>query len=227
MIAIVVAVSAALTSSTTSLGFLFAFGLQAIFFWAIFLYRKQITARLVAATTGSHYDERLPRMNVVQRAGNVAARPFSALVGFGMGRRSADKQQESGLVATDTDDRHRRDHRSHEGEDLGRRPRNHSSSSSRSESVLRHRPDIDREPASIDSESMPARPATDAGAVLRRDPGTRAPARGLTADIPWQGRRRPTQARATGGAATGGLGTPFGRPPPDGRVSASRSGATG
>ena len=53
MIAVVVAVSAALTASTGSLGFLFAFGLQTIFFWAIFLYRKQITSRLVAATTGS------------------------------------------------------------------------------------------------------------------------------------------------------------------------------
>src|SRR5215204_1792784 len=53
VIAIVVAVSAALTASTGSLGFLFAFALQTIFFWAIFLYRKQITSRLVAATTGS------------------------------------------------------------------------------------------------------------------------------------------------------------------------------
>ena len=55
VIAIVVAVSAALASATESLGFLFAFALQAIFFWAIFLYRKQIAARLVAATTGAHH----------------------------------------------------------------------------------------------------------------------------------------------------------------------------
>ena len=41
-------------------------GCRPIFFWAIFLYRKQITARLVAATTGAHHDgERLPRMTVV------------------------------------------------------------------------------------------------------------------------------------------------------------------
>ena len=53
VIAIVVAVSAALTASTGSLGFLFAFGLQTIFFWAIFLNRKQIANRLVAATTGA------------------------------------------------------------------------------------------------------------------------------------------------------------------------------
>lgn len=96
VIAIVVAVSAALASSTTALGFLFAFGLQAIFFWAIFIYRKQITARLVGATTGSHYrDERLPRMTAVNRAGDVAMKPFSALVGYGMGKRA--NRQESGL----------------------------------------------------------------------------------------------------------------------------------
>jgi hypothetical protein len=81
VIAIVVAVSAALAASTGSLGFLFAFGLQTLFFWAIFLYRKQITARLVAATTGSGYGEQLPRMTVVQRGAHVAARPFTALVG--------------------------------------------------------------------------------------------------------------------------------------------------
>ena len=44
MIAIVVAVSAALAASTASLGFLFAFTLQTIFYWAIFLYRKQIAS---------------------------------------------------------------------------------------------------------------------------------------------------------------------------------------
>ena len=40
---------AALGQATASLGFLIAFGLQAVFFWAIFLYRKQITARLLGA----------------------------------------------------------------------------------------------------------------------------------------------------------------------------------
>jgi hypothetical protein len=81
VIAIVVAVSAALTAATDSLGFLFAFGLQTIFFWAIFLYRKQITARLVSATTAAADQARNPRMTVVQRGANIAARPFTALVG--------------------------------------------------------------------------------------------------------------------------------------------------
>jgi hypothetical protein len=102
VIAVVVAVSAALAASTTALGFLFAFGLQAIFFWAIFIYRKQITARLVGATTGLHYrDERVPRINAVQHAGDVAMRPFSALVGFGMGRHSS--KQESAISGTKPD----------------------------------------------------------------------------------------------------------------------------
>ena len=230
VIAIVVAVSAALTSSTASLGFLFAFGLQAIFFWAIFLYRKQITARLVAATTGSHYDERLPRMNVVQRAGNVAARPFSALVGFGMGRRSADKQQESGLVAADNDDRHRHEHQSRDREDVGRRRRHQSSASSRNESVLRHRSDIDHEPAgraSGDSDSMPAGPVTEparfsAGTPVRVRP--REASRGTSA---CRCGRRPRQALAAWSAATGGRRTPFGRRRPGGRVPASRFAARG
>ena len=99
VIAIVVAVAAALQASTESLGFLFSFGLQAIFFWAIFLYRKQITARLVAATTGAGYDGRMPRMTVVQRAGDVATRPFVALVGMrGRGGRDDTGRQESALA---------------------------------------------------------------------------------------------------------------------------------
>ena len=99
VIAIVVAVAAALQASTESLGFLFSFGLQAIFFWAIFAYRKQITARLVAATTGAGYDGRMPHMTVAQRAGDVATRPFVALVGM-RGREGRDEtaRQESALA---------------------------------------------------------------------------------------------------------------------------------
>lgn len=95
VIAIVVAVSAALTASTSSLGFLFAFGLQTIFFWAIFLYRKQITGRLVAATTGSPEAPKVPRMTVVQKGAAAASQPFTALAGVAAGRMS---RQESGLA---------------------------------------------------------------------------------------------------------------------------------
>ena len=103
VIAIVVAVSAALASSTASLGFLFAFALQAIFFWAIFLYRRQITARLVNATTGHHYHERLPRMTAVQRAGDIATRPVSALIGSTRHRpRDERGRQQSAIAGTTT-----------------------------------------------------------------------------------------------------------------------------
>jgi hypothetical protein len=97
VIAIIVAVSAALASATAELGFLLAFGLQAVFFWAIFLYRKQISARLVAATTGSGYGEKLPRMSVVQRGAEVATRPFSALMAGAAFRRGSSGRQESAL----------------------------------------------------------------------------------------------------------------------------------
>lgn len=95
VIAIVVAVSAALTASTGSLGFLFAFGLQTIFFWAIFLYRKQIANRLIAATTGAAGSPSMPSMSAVQRGAQAATKPFSALTGISPG---ASKRQESILA---------------------------------------------------------------------------------------------------------------------------------
>jgi hypothetical protein len=99
-IAVVVAVAAALTSATASLGFLFSFALEAIFFWAIFLYRKQITARLVSGTSGAGGGPSMPRMTVAQRAGTAAAAPFGALVGVARRDRGEDRksqQQESAL----------------------------------------------------------------------------------------------------------------------------------
>jgi hypothetical protein len=100
VIAIVVAVAAALTSATDSLGFLFAFGLETVFFWAIFMYRKQITSRLVGATSGAAQQGQMPRMTVMQRGANVAARPFSALVGVTRrgGEDGDSRRQESALV---------------------------------------------------------------------------------------------------------------------------------
>lgn len=94
VIAVVVAVSAALTAATDSLGFLFAFALQTIFFWAIFIYRKQITNRLVSATTGSVDGATMPKMTVVQKGAHAASRPISALAGVSRGNSS---RQESAL----------------------------------------------------------------------------------------------------------------------------------
>ena len=83
VIAIVVAVSAALTAATGSLGFLFAFGLQTIFFWAIFINRKQIAGRLVAATTGAADAPAppMPRRRTIEQGAHAATKPFSAMAG--------------------------------------------------------------------------------------------------------------------------------------------------
>jgi hypothetical protein len=103
VIALVVAVSAALTAATGSLGFLFAFGLQTLFFWALFIYRKQITGRLVSATTGGAHHEGLPRARVVQRGAAAAATPVTALVGLSRrGSSSQTAQQESALAGAKT-----------------------------------------------------------------------------------------------------------------------------
>src|SRR4051812_49431881 len=95
VIAIVVAVSAALVSATDSLGFLFAFALQTIFFWAIFLYRKQITGRLVGATVGRADAPPLPRTTVMQQGAQAAAKPFSALAAVS---RPGTSRQESAIT---------------------------------------------------------------------------------------------------------------------------------
>jgi hypothetical protein len=97
VIAIVVAVSAALTAATGSLGFLFAFGLQTLFFWALFIYRKQVTARLVAATTGGAHHEGLPRASVVQRGATTAAAPVTALVGLSRRHSNVEASRDSAL----------------------------------------------------------------------------------------------------------------------------------
>src|SRR4051794_7922301 len=97
VLAIVVAVAAALAASTGTLGFLFAFGLQTLFFWAIFIYRKQLTGRLVSATGGK---AQMPRTTVVQKGAHAATRPVTALVGVSRSawQQPADQRQESALT---------------------------------------------------------------------------------------------------------------------------------
>lgn len=53
ILAVLLAVAAALANATGNLGWLMAFGLQAVFFWAVFLYRRQLTGQLSTAVTGS------------------------------------------------------------------------------------------------------------------------------------------------------------------------------
>lgn len=53
ILAVLLAVAAAVGDATSNLGWLLAFGLQGAFFWAVFLYRHQLTGQLTAATAGS------------------------------------------------------------------------------------------------------------------------------------------------------------------------------
>ncbi len=53
ILAVLLAVVAALQDATSNLGWLLSFGLQALFLWAVFLYRHQLTAAATSATTGS------------------------------------------------------------------------------------------------------------------------------------------------------------------------------
>jgi len=52
LLAILLAVNGALASATDALGWLMSFGLQALFFWAVFLQRKALTESLVGIATG-------------------------------------------------------------------------------------------------------------------------------------------------------------------------------
>ena len=52
ILAILLAVCAALSAATSELGWLMSFGLQALFFWAVFLQRKTLTESLIGIATG-------------------------------------------------------------------------------------------------------------------------------------------------------------------------------
>jgi len=53
ILAVLLAVAAAVGDATSNLGWLLSFGLQGAFFWAVFLYRHQLTGQLTAATAGT------------------------------------------------------------------------------------------------------------------------------------------------------------------------------
>jgi len=53
ILAVLLTVVAALQDATSNLGWLLSFGLQALFLWAVFLYRHQLTAAATSATTGA------------------------------------------------------------------------------------------------------------------------------------------------------------------------------
>jgi hypothetical protein len=94
VIAVVLAVSAALVASTGRLGFLFAFAIQTLFFWAIFVYRKQISGRLVAATVGEQPDGvRLPRPMGAYYGVRAALSPVRAIRDAGRRQRGEERDE--------------------------------------------------------------------------------------------------------------------------------------
>jgi hypothetical protein len=52
MLAVLLAVNGALASATSALGWLMSFGLQALFFWAVFLQRRALAESLIGIATG-------------------------------------------------------------------------------------------------------------------------------------------------------------------------------
>jgi len=88
ILAVVLAVCRALDDATSNLGWLMAFGLQALFLWAVFLQRERIAGDLLAATAGGnagrdgvgrlqtlYYTTRLARMAGLHRHHTPPAAP--------------------------------------------------------------------------------------------------------------------------------------------------------
>jgi hypothetical protein len=81
ILAVLLAVNAALASATSNLGWLLSFGLQGLFFWAVFLYRHQLTDRLLTATAGAgaSRQEGAARLASLYYGSQLAARPLRSL----------------------------------------------------------------------------------------------------------------------------------------------------
>jgi hypothetical protein len=81
ILAMLLAVNAALASATSNLGWLLSFGLQGLFFWAVFLYRHQLTDRLLTATAGAgaSRQEGAARLASLYYGSQLATRPLRSL----------------------------------------------------------------------------------------------------------------------------------------------------
>jgi hypothetical protein len=89
ILAILLAVCAAISSATSQLGWLFSFGLQCAFFWAVFLQRRSLTDGLVGAVTGPGAPWRDRALSLLAlyagaRVGNRAVVRPAARVGRGL-----------------------------------------------------------------------------------------------------------------------------------------------
>jgi hypothetical protein len=81
ILATLLAVSGALASATTQLGWLMSFGLQSLFFWAVFVQRKSLTESLIGIATGPgapgrEGTVRLLALYAAARVGGRVSRPL-------------------------------------------------------------------------------------------------------------------------------------------------------
>ena len=81
ILATLLAVSGALASATAELGWLMSFGLQSLFFWAVFVQRKSLTESLIGIATGQgapgrEASVRLLALYAGARVGGRVARPL-------------------------------------------------------------------------------------------------------------------------------------------------------
>ena len=81
VLATLLAVSGALASATAELGWLMSFGLQSLFFWAVFVQRKSLTESLIGIATGQgapgrEASVRLLALYAGARVGGRVARPL-------------------------------------------------------------------------------------------------------------------------------------------------------
>jgi hypothetical protein len=88
ILAVLLAVNAALATATAGLGWLMSFGLQSLFFWAVFLQRRTLTESLIGIATGPRAPGREGTLRVLALyyGARTAARP---LRGAGQRARSA------------------------------------------------------------------------------------------------------------------------------------------
>ncbi|HET9154271.1 MAG TPA: hypothetical protein VFN85_09175 [Solirubrobacterales bacterium] len=79
ILAVLLAVAGALASATSAMGWLMSFGLQALFFWAVFLQREKLTGSLVGLATGPGAPVRDPAVRLLALYGG--ARMFRRAAG--------------------------------------------------------------------------------------------------------------------------------------------------
>jgi hypothetical protein len=114
ILAVLLAVNGALASATAQLGWLMSFGLQSLFFWAVFLQRKALTDSLIGIATGPRAPGRDASLKLlsIYAGGRVAGRLAKPMRRRGRSMMGRSDRALGGLVGAGGD-----------GPDRPRRPR--------------------------------------------------------------------------------------------------------